>query len=62
MPGFKHFEPMVREVFGCKAWDEAHIKPGVVAGLPADKHPILKSTDIILGKYLRGCGRGPYRP
>ena len=34
MPGLDHFEPMVREVFGRKAWDEAHIKPGVVVGLP----------------------------
>jgi predicted HD phosphohydrolase len=38
MKPLDHFAPMVFEVFGRKAWDEAHIKSGVVVGLPANKH------------------------
>ena len=34
----EHFAPMVREVFARKAWDEAHTKPGVVTGLPPNRH------------------------
>ncbi len=30
-----HFAPLVHEVFARKAWDEAHVQPGVVKGLPA---------------------------
>ncbi len=39
MPPLSHFEPMLREVFSRKAWDETHLKPGVVVGLPEDRHP-----------------------
>ncbi|MGB1080911.1 MAG: peptidase, partial [Alphaproteobacteria bacterium] len=28
------FAPMVREVFARKAYDEAHVMPGVVVGVP----------------------------
>jgi predicted HD phosphohydrolase len=38
MKPLDHFAPMVFEVFGRKAWDEAHIKSGVVVGLPTNKH------------------------
>ena len=34
-PDLDHFAPLVREVFGRKAWDEAHMMPGVVKGIPA---------------------------
>ena len=30
----EHFAPLVREVFGRKAWDASHIMAGVVKGLP----------------------------
>ena len=39
MPPLKHFEPVLRQVFARKAWDEAHIQSGVVVGLPSDRHP-----------------------
>ena len=35
MQPLEHFAPLVQEVFARKAWDEAHIRPGVVEGLPA---------------------------
>jgi predicted HD phosphohydrolase len=35
MPDLDHFASKLREVFGRKAWDEAHIMPGVAKGLPA---------------------------
>lgn len=35
MPDLDHFAPKLREVFGRKAWDEAHIMPGVAKGLPS---------------------------
>lgn len=34
MKPLDHFAPLVREVFARKAWDEAHIRPGVIEGLP----------------------------
>ena len=34
MQPLDHFAPLVREVFGRKAWDETHIQSGVVKGLP----------------------------
>ena len=34
MPDLDHFAPLVREVFGRKAWDQSHIMPGVVKGIP----------------------------
>lgn len=37
MPPLSHFEPMLREVFGRKAWDETHIMAGVALGLPPAK-------------------------
>lgn len=39
MPPLSNYEPMVREVFSRKAWDEAYLRPGVVVGLPQDRHP-----------------------
>lgn len=34
-PDLDHFAPLVQQVFGRKAWDEAHIMPGVVKGIPS---------------------------
>lgn len=34
-PDLDHFAPLVREVFGRKAWAEEHLMPGVVKGIPA---------------------------
>ena len=34
MHNLDHFKPIVRDVFARKAWDRAHIKPGIMCGLP----------------------------
>ena len=35
MHSLEHFEPMVREVFNRKVYDQSVLQPGVVHGLPA---------------------------
>ena len=35
MHPLEHFEPIVREVFDRKAYDDSILEPGVVRGLPA---------------------------